>query len=244
MFQEWNLRCDLAALYRIFNILSWDDAIFTHISARIPGTDYILMNPYGFLYDEITASSLIKVNLHNIQDVSTSESILNKVGFNIHSALHLARPEVKFIIHSHSSPIVAVSSLESGISSNNQYSIYITNNIGYHGYNGIFFWEDEKKLLVENIKNFNFLLMKNHGSLVLGKNLETAFFHQYILQRACEVQILIESNKNKISNIDPSCISRTIEFTKKFQLEEDRAPPLLWKAMLRKLNKINPGYDI
>lgn len=240
---EWNTRCDLAALYRIFAILGWDDAIFTHISGRIPNTDYILMNPYGLLYEEITASSLIKVSIFDYENKEASEHILNRVGYNIHSAIHEARPEVKFVIHTHTTPIVATSCLEDGFESSNQYSLYISRDISYHQYNGIFFWEKEKEELIKNLSSKNFMLMENHGSIVLGKEIELAFFNQYILQRCCEIQTLINSSKKNPLTISDEIIKRTLEFTRNTQSAEDRAPPLLWNAMRRKLNRLNPGYD-
>lgn len=151
---EWQTRCDLAALYRVFDKLNWTDAIFTHISARIPNTDFILMNPYGYLYDEITASSLIKIDLHT---GNTNEGLYNKVGYNIHSAIHLARSEIRYVIHTHTTPIVAVSSLKDGLQQCSQYGLYISQSLAYHNYEGIFFWESEKDRLVKawiKIKNF------------------------------------------------------------------------------------------
>lgn len=235
---EWQTRCDLAALYRVFDKLNWTDAIFTHISARIPNTDFILMNPYGYLYDEITASSLIKIDLHT---GNTNEGLYNKVGYNIHSAIHLARSEIRYVIHTHTTPIVAVSSLKDGLQQCSQYGLYISQSLAYHNYEGIFFWESEKDRLVKSLdKNKEFCLMRNHGSLVLGRDIEQAFFNQYILQRACEIQIAVQSTNQSFISVTEEIANRTLEFTMTEQKKEDKAPPLLWKAMKRKLE---PGYD-
>lgn len=235
---EWKIRCNLAAMYRIFDILNWSDSIFTHISARIPGTDYILMNPYGYLYEEITASSLVKINLN---DGSSEEKLYNKVGYNIHNAVHVARPDVNYIVHTHTTPIVAVSSFTNGLQPCSQYGLYITKNISYHDYEGIFFWEDEKERLVSSVKQNNFCMMKNHGSLVMAKTIDVAFFNQYILQRACEIQLAIQSTNNTFIPIQEDVTDRTTKYSANNQ--SDKAPPLLWSAMKRKLDRINPGYD-
>lgn len=237
---EWKTRCDLAALYRIFDLFRWTDAIFTHISARIPGTNSILMNPYGYLYEEVTASSLVKLNL----DDNTSEGgLYNKVGYNIHSAIHTARPEIQYVMHTHTTPIVAVSSLGYGLEPCSQYGVYITKNLAYHDYEGIFFWEDEKDRLVEDLGNKMFCLMRNHGSLVLAKDVEVALFNQYILQRSCEIQIAIQSTNKSYILVEDDVAKRTVDYTSTQQRKEDRGSPLLWSAMKRKLDKVNPGYD-
>lgn len=236
---EWKTRCELAALYRIFDILGWTDAIFTHISARIPGTNRILMNPYGYLYDEITASNLVMIDL----DTDASDGKHNSVGYNIHSAIHQSKPEVQYIAHSHTTPIVSVSSISTGLIPCSQYSVYIMENLSYHEYEGIFFWDDEKSRLVESMGDASFCLMKNHGSLVLGRSVEMVLFNQYILQRACEIQLSVMSAGVDNVSIPKEVREKTVEFTVNNQRSSDRAPPLLWSAMKRKLDRTNPGYD-
>ena len=230
---EWQIRCKLAALYRIFDLLGWTDTIFTHISARIPDTDFILMNPYGKLYKEITASSLIKVSL---TDSSFIRDNINTVGYNIHSAIHNARPEINYVLHTHTVPIVTVSSLQEGLLPISQYGLYIANNLSYHNYGGIFFWEDEKDTLVKSIGNKNtFCLMRNHGSLVLSKDIDQALFNQYILQKACEVQIMVQSTNQPYILLDDAIIDRTVEYTNTKQNKQEKAPHLLWDAMIRQI---------
>jgi ribulose-5-phosphate 4-epimerase/fuculose-1-phosphate aldolase len=237
---EWKTRCDLAAIYRIFSALGWTDEIFTHISARINGTNYILMNPYGYLYEEITASSLVRLDLQNTTD---TDKLYNRVGYNIHSAIHNARPDIKYVIHTHTVPIVAVSALADGLEPVSQYGVYITNHISYHNYEGIVFYEDEKDRLVKDIGSSTFCLMRNHGSIVLSNEVEGALFNQYILQKACEVQVAIQSTGKEYITVPNSAVSRTIEYNPVTQKQDDRASFLLWSALKRKIDKENPGYD-
>ena len=231
---EWKLRCELAAMYKIFHLLGWDDTIFAHITARIPNTDYILINPYGMIYDEITASSLIKINIYDSSDRKVyGEMIENKVGYNIHAAIHRSRPDAGFVIHTHSTPIVAVSSLESGLVNCSQYTIHISNSLSYHSYNGIFFEKDEAERLVSSMNKSNFCLLRSHGSIVIGETAEKAFFNQYLLQKACEVQVQVMSTSQPYHKINDISISKSIEHSKDNQ--DVKASNLLWKAMKRKI---------
>ena len=233
---EWEVRCSLAALYRIIDICGWADSIYTHISARIPGTDFILLNQYGLLNEEITASNLVKVPL---SELATYD--VNIVGYNIHSAIHNARPSVNFIIHTHSPDIVAVSSQKSGLLPIAQQSVFIMNTLSYHTYEGIFFWEEEKAQLLSDLGDTRCMLLRNHGSIVVGDSAESVFFYQYMLDAACKIQI--KSGIDNVNLISNEAINRTISYTGG-SVPKQKSTPLLWNAMLRKLNKINPGYNI
>jgi ribulose-5-phosphate 4-epimerase/fuculose-1-phosphate aldolase len=234
---ERAVRRTLAALYRIIDMCGWTDFIYTHVSARIPGTDYILLNKFGLLYEEICASNLIKVSLSTLDS-----SEVNAVGYNIHSAIHNARPSVNYVIHTHIPDIVAVSSQQSGLLPITQHSLFVINSLSYHDYEGIVYQEDEGQLMANDLSTNKCMLLKNHGSIVVGDTVESAFFHQYMLTAACTAQVKAQSNNiNLVSN---DTINRTLAYNgSSANVPRQHSSPMLWEAMIRKLNKLNTDYD-
>ena len=183
--EEWKQRVDLAACYRLVADYGWDDLIFTHISARVPGPEHhFLINPYGMLFEEITASSLVKVDLHG-NKVMDSEYDINPAGFTIHSAIHAAREDAKCVLHIHSINGVAVSAQKNGVLPLSQQSILVLSSLAYHDYEGIALREDEKPRLVADLGDKNFFMLRNHGLLTAADNIPDAFLFMYLFEAAC-----------------------------------------------------------
>src|SRR5437764_10300628 len=172
---EWTARVDLAAAYRAVALYGWDDLVFTHLSARVPGPDHhFLINPYGMLFDEITASSLVKVDLAG-KKVGESPHEVNPAGFVIHSAIHAAREDAKCILHVHSLNGIAVSAQAKGVLPISQQSIFVLSSLAYHDYEGVALRDDEKPRLVRDLGSKNFLMLRNHGLITVGENIADAF---------------------------------------------------------------------
>src|SRR3954470_18480098 len=172
---EWKLRVDLAACYRLVALYGWDDLLFTHISARIPGPEHhFLINPYGMTFDEITASSLVKID-HDARKVLDSSYEINPAGFTIHSAIHAARDDAKCVLHTHSVNGVAVSAQKGGVLPLSQQSTFVLSSLGYHDYEGVALNADEKPRLVRDLGDKSFLMLRNHGILTVGPSVADAF---------------------------------------------------------------------
>ncbi|WP_286233110.1 class II aldolase/adducin family protein [Thalassotalea sediminis] len=189
--QEWQTRVDLAACYRLVAMHGWDDLIYTHISARIPESDFLLINAFGLAFDEITASNLVKIDIEgNIIDADCPFDI-NPAGFTIHSAVHQARHDEQCVLHLHTNETIAVASLKEGLLPLSQYAMFALASMSYHDYEGLAVNADEKKRIQDDLGNANFMLLRNHGGLTLGKTIGDAFMHMYDLTRACQVQLQI-----------------------------------------------------
>jgi len=242
--EEWRLRCDLAATYRLASLYGWDDMIFTHISARLPdegGKERFLLNPYGVFFDEMTASSLLKVDIDG-QVVSETPYFSNPAGFTIHSALHMAREDAHCVLHSHSPYGVAVSAQEGGLKRYTQFAMIVHDDIAYHDYEGIATDLDERDRLIRDIGSHGFMILKNHGTLTVGANCATAFLRMYFLEQACKTQILAQSD------IKPPLEEPADMGSKVLQQGAPAFIPgigdnLAWPGLIRKLNRQNPGYD-
>jgi ribulose-5-phosphate 4-epimerase/fuculose-1-phosphate aldolase len=223
MSEESTLRVDLAACYRLVAHFGWDDLIFTHISARVPGPEHhFLINPYGMLFDEITASSLVKVDQRG-EKVDDSPHPINPAGFVIHSAVHAARPDVVCVLHVHS-----------------QQSTIALASLGYHDYEGIALRDDEKPRLVSDLGDKTSLILRNHGLLTVGPTIADAFLYMYLLQRACEIQLLAQSGGGALVSVDESILSGVEENVA--AVLKGAGGGLAWPGLLRRLDRINPGY--
>jgi ribulose-5-phosphate 4-epimerase/fuculose-1-phosphate aldolase len=187
--EEWQTRVDLAAAYRLVAHYGWDDLIFTHISARVPGPEHhFLINPYGMLFSEITASSLLKVDLDG-NLVEPTSSFFNPAGFTIHSAVHAAREDAKCVLHLHTVAGVAVSCQEHGLLPINQTAMLLNDQVAYHEYEGVALLLDERPRLVADLGTKNAMILRNHGTLTVGETVGEAFLEMYFLERACATQV-------------------------------------------------------
>ena len=191
--EEWQVRVDLAAAYRLVAAFKWDDLVFTHISARVPGRhDQFLINPYGLMFDEITASSLIKIDDQG-NKVDESPYDVNPAGFTIHSAIHAARHDAQCVLHVHSLNGIAVSAQKGGVLPISQQSIFVLSNLSYHNYEGVALRDDEKPRLVKDLGDKTFLMLRNHGLLTVGPSIADAFLAMYTFEATCRIQILAQS---------------------------------------------------
>jgi ribulose-5-phosphate 4-epimerase/fuculose-1-phosphate aldolase len=238
--EEWQARVDLAAAYRLVAHYGWDDLVFTHISARVPGPEHhFLINPYGLMFDEITASSLVKVDLEgNI--VMESPYQINPAGFVIHSAIHAAREDALCVMHTHTLAGVAVSAQAGGLLPISQQSMFPLATIGYHGYEGLALNDDEKPRLVADLGNKNCLILRNHGLLTVGTSPAEAFFAMYSLQRACEVQLLAQSGGAELLTIPKPILDGVAAQVK--IVTKGLGADLVWPGLMRKLDKIDTSF--
>ena len=236
---EWQLRLDLAATYRLIALYGWDDLIYTHVSLRIPGPEHhFLINPYGLMFDEITASSLVKIDLNGNSVIDTPYEV-NPAGFTIHSAIHSAREDAQCVLHLHTNDGVAVSIQKDGLLPISQTSMLIYPHISYHDYEGLALDHSEKERLVADIGDKNLFILRNHGTLSVGQTCGIAFMGIYFLERACSAQIRAQSagsinlpSKRAIKTTQNQSIGM-------FDLGRDR---LAWPALLRKLDRQSPDY--
>ena len=237
---ERRLRIDLAACYRLVALFGWDDLVFTHISARLPGSaHHFLINPYGMLFEEITASSLVKVDLSG-EKVAPSPHPINPAGFVIHSAIHAAREDVACVLHLHMSAGVAVSAQKRGLLPISQQATIALASLGYHDYEGIALRDDEKPRLVKDLGTNTALILRNHGLLTVGATVGDAFVAMFVLQRACEIQLLAQSGGSELITVDP----RIVDGVKANVAAVTRGlgGGLAWPGLLRRLDRSSPGY--
>ena len=236
--EEWETRQDLAAFYRTIPYFGWDDLIFTHISAKVPGTeDEFLINPYGFLFDEITASNLVKVNLKG-KILSDTNNFINPAGFTIHSAIHENREDAHCIVHLHSNDGVAVASLKDGLLPLSQTGMLVRSQIAYHDYEGVALFEEEKERLVKDLGEARLMILRNHGTLALGKNVAEAFTNIYFLEKACSYQVRALSGNLELNY--PS--EESIETTRQQGEGREMAAALLWPAVKRKMERLDSSF--
>ena len=204
---EWALRTDLAACYRLVALFGWDDLIFTHISARVPGPEHhFLINPYGLLFSEITASSLIKVDLDG-RKVADSPHEVNPAGFTIHSAVHAAREDAQCVLHVHSVNGVAVSAQAEGVLPLSQHSMFVLSSLAYHDYEGVALNDDEKPRLVGDLGDKRFLMLRNHGLLTIGASVAEAFVSMYFFEATCMIQVRAQAGGTALRRIDPGIVA-------------------------------------
>src|ERR1700737_4955033 len=192
--EKWQLRCDLAACYRLGALYGWTDLVFTHISARLPGADHhFLINPYGVLFEEVTASSLIPVDQSG-NKLSDSPFMVNRAGFVIHSTIHAARDDVQCVLHTHTRAGVAVSAQRGGVLPISQQSTFVLGSLRYHHYEGVALHDyDEKPRLQADLGNANFLILCNHGLLTVGRTIADAFLSMYIFETTCQIQLAAQA---------------------------------------------------
>lgn len=238
--EEWQVRTDLAACYRIIAMNGWDDLIFTHISARVPGSEnHFLINPYGMMFEEITASSLVKVDLNGDKVMESPHSV-NPAGFVIHSAVHAARHDAGCVLHTHTKAGVAVSIQAEGLLPLSQISLIAYVSLAYHDYEGIALNEDEKPRLVADLGENNALILRNHGLLTAGVTIADAYLFMYALETACQIQIMAQSSGAGLIQI-PQPIVDGIQAQAE-QVLKGLGGALAWPGLLRKLDRRDASY--
>jgi len=238
---EWKIRVELAAAYRLAQRNGWDELIYNHISARVPGTDeHFLLNPYGLAFEEVTASNLVKVDLQgNI--VGNSEFPINGAGFTIHSAIHAARPEVGCVLHLHTEAGVAISMLEDGLLPMSQTAMLFHGRIAFHEYEGIAIDLDERQRLVEDLGDKSVMMLRNHGTLVTGRTIGEAYVQMYLLDKACKSQLDAMACNVKLHRASDAVAQKT---GKMFGGAMPRygGADTAWQAMLRRLDRVDSSY--
>jgi ribulose-5-phosphate 4-epimerase/fuculose-1-phosphate aldolase len=238
--EEWAIREDLAATYRLVAMHGWDDMIFTHISARVPGPEHhFLINPYGLMFEEITASSLVKIDVEGNKIVESPFPV-NAAGFTIHSALHMNREDAGCVIHLHTTDGVAVSAQKDGLLPIDQHAMMISGELAYHDYEGVALDLDERDRLVADMGDKNAMILRNHGTLALGKTCADAFLRMFFLERACSMQV-----RALAGGVAPNWPNQGVP--KKTALQGQGAftgmvGALAWPALRRKCDRVDPSY--
>ena len=243
--EEWAQRVALAAAYRLVALYGWDDLVYTHLSARVPGPEHhFLINPYGMMFEEVTASSLVKIDLDG-NKVLPSAYDVNPAGFTIHSAIHAARDDAHCVFHVHTPSGVAVSAQAGGLLPISQQSIFVIPSLAYHDYEGVALRDDEKPRLVSDLGSRNrYLMLRNHGLLTVADSVANAFTQLYTFERTCEIQIHAQAGGGPLVHIDPAIVaagpksSRAVNRTS----ANSDGGNLAWPALMRKLNRIDPSY--
>lgn len=240
--EEWEQRVALAAAYRLVAHYHWDDLIFTHLSARVPGPEHhFLINPYGMMFDEITASSLVKIDLDG-NKVMESPYEINPAGFTIHSAIHAAREDAKAVFHIHSQNGIAVSTHKRGVLPISQQSIFVLSSLAYHDYEGVALRDDEKPRLVRDLGEKNFLMLRNHGLLTVSESIPEAFLALYIFETTCAIQVKAQSGGlDDMIEVDPRIIAGAQAQARQVTRGAGGGA-LAWPGLLRKLDRLDPSY--
>lgn len=247
---EWTLRVNLAACYRLVALYGWSDLVFTHISAKLPESvagdaHEFLINPYGLMFDEITASSLVKVDMQCQKLDTDNPHPVNPAGFVIHSAVHEARQEAGCVLHTHTRAGVAVSAQKNGVLPISQQSTFILSSLAYHDYEGVAIRDEEKLRLKSNLGGANYLMLRNHGLLTVGKTIADAFLQMYIFESTCRIQLDALSGQTHTSDliqVNPDILNG-VAHAMKVQTG-GLGGAFVWPSLIRKLNRENPGYDV
>ena len=238
--EEWQLRCDLAACYRLVAAYGWSDLVFTHVSARLPGPEHhFLINPYGLMFDEITASSLVEVD-QDCNKLSDSPFPVNPAGFTIHSCIHQAREDAGCVLHTHTRAGIAVSAQKCGVLPISQQSTFVLGSLAYHDYEGVALRDDEKPRLQADLGDSHYLMLRNHGLLTVGKDIPTAFLAMYTFEATCRIQIDAQAG-GELTLVNPPIVAGIASVMKAATAGMGAA--LAWPALLRKLDRSNPGYN-
>jgi ribulose-5-phosphate 4-epimerase/fuculose-1-phosphate aldolase len=246
---EWQLRVDLAACYRLVALYGWSDLVFTHISAKLPDSvsgdeHHFLINPYGLMFDEITASSLVKVDMQ-CNKLDDSPYPVNPAGFVIHSAVHAVRHDAGCVLHTHTRAGVAVSAQKHGVLAISQQSTFVLASLAYHGYEGVAIRDDEKTRLQDDLGEANFLMLRNHGLLTVGKTIADAFLSMYTFENTCRIQVDAlagQASMSDLTAVDPQIVTG-VAHAMKVQTG-GLGGSFVWPSLVRKLQRENPGYDV
>ncbi|QDX27348.1 class II aldolase/adducin family protein [Sphingomonas suaedae] len=239
---EWKVRVDLAAAYRLVALYGWDDLIFTHLSARVPGPEHhFLINPYTHMFEEITASSLVKIDTEG-NKIDDSPAPVNAAGFVIHSAIHMAREDAAAVLHLHTPHGQAVSAMREGLLPHTQTAMIAHYDVAYHDYEGIATNLDERERIVADLGDRNSMLLRNHGTLTVGTSVAQAFLRMYFLERACHAQVLMLSAGRDGLNEPNDGVAHVVRDQVSGPSMAMAAELLAWPALLRKLDRIDPSF--
>jgi ribulose-5-phosphate 4-epimerase/fuculose-1-phosphate aldolase len=239
--EEWRLRVELAAAYRVFDHLGWSEIVMNHITVRIPGPEHhFLINPYGLRYDEVTASNLVKIDLDG-RIIGHSDYPVNPAGFVIHSAIHSAREDAICVMHTHTTAGQAVAVREGGLNHNTFYAAQLFGRVAYHDFEGLSLYQDEKPRMLASLGKTNrVLIFRNHGLLTLGTSIAEAFFTMWRLQRACEVQVLLDGMQGRDTVVSEEVRLRCVKDADNFG--PNGVSETVFQAMVRKVHKLDPSY--
>ena len=237
--EEWAIRVDLAACYRLIALYGWDDLIFTHISARIGGSHDFLINPYGLLFEEVTASNLVRVDLHGNKTLESPYEI-NPAGYTIHSAIHAAHEDVACVLHVHTVAGIAVSCQKQGLLPISQQASIAVLSLAYHDYEGIALNPAEKVRLQEHLGNVSNFILRNHGLLTVGRSIPDAFLTMFNLQRACEIQLAAQGHGAELIPVSEEVLKTVPGYVK--AVTRGAGSALAWAPLLRKLDRMDPSY--
>ncbi|MFK3890018.1 class II aldolase/adducin family protein [Sphingomonas sp. NPDC079357] len=239
---EWEARVDLAAAYRLVALYGWDDLIFTHLSARVPGPEHhFLINPYDMMFEEITASSLVKIDVDG-QPVGASAHPVNPAGFTIHSAIHMARDDAQAVMHLHTPHGQAVSAMACGLLPHTQTAMIASHDVAYHEYEGIATDLEERERLVADLGSRHAMILRNHGTLTVGDSVASCFLRLYFLERACEAQVLMLAAGADGLHTPPQGVGDKVARQSPPAGVGMLARGLAWPALLRKLDRIDRSY--
>jgi len=240
--EEWRIRCDLAALYRLAAHHRWTDFVYTHISARLPGPDHhFLINQYGVLFHEMRASDLVKIDLHgNVVEDGAQSRRVNAAGFTIHSAIHMAREDLMCVVHTHTQAGIAVSAQRDGLLPISQHALKFYGRLAYHGYEGIALDTDERERLVDDLGEHKAMILRNHGLLMGGTSIPEAFLMTYMLERACAAQVAAQAGGQELVYPPEDVCRHTAE---QFRSQEnDEHYSWMWQSALRLIANDRPDY--
>jgi ribulose-5-phosphate 4-epimerase/fuculose-1-phosphate aldolase len=239
--EEWQTRVDLAAAYRLVAAFGWDDLVFTHITAKIPGTaNQFLINPYGMIFEEITASSLVKVDIDGNKVDAANPFPINPAGFVIHSAIHAARADATCVLHTHTVNGIAVSAQQGGLLPISQQSIFVLAGLAYHGYEGVALNDDEKPRLVRDLGDRTFFMLRNHGLLTVGESIADAFLFMYLFETACAIQVRAQAGGGPLTMIPQAILDGARAQAK--AVTKGLGGQLSWPGLLRKLDRMDSGF--
>ena len=240
--EEWAVRVDLAACYRLVARYGWEDLVFTHISARVPGAeDQFLINPYGLFFDEITASSLVKIDLQG-NKLEDSPYPVNPAGFVIHSAIHAARHDAQCVLHTHTLNGVAVSTQRAGLLPISQHALFVLPRLGYHDFEGPALNDDEKPRLVADLGDKTSLVLRNHGLLTVGETVADAFVAMYYLEASCAIQVRAQSGGGELISVPKEIMETGYAEAERSQRRRGGAGAIVWPGLLRRLDRVDRSY--
>lgn len=239
--EEWAARVDLAACYRLIAHFGWDDLVFTHISARAPGTHDFLINPYGLMFEEVTASNLVRVDLAGNKTLASPYEI-NPAGYTIHSAIHEVREDAGCVLHLHTMAGIAVSAQQQGLLPISQQATLIMLSLSYHDYEGLALNPDEKARLQADLGKTRHMILRNHGLLTVARTVPDAFMAMYSLQRSCEIQVMAQAGGGNAALLSiPQAVLDTVpEYVR--LVTRGAGTGLVWPALLRKMDRLDAGF--